>query len=188
MRRIETDLPGVCLLEPQVFSDDRGFFLESFHQRKLAELGIRDEWVQDNHARSVRGTLRGLHYQLKHPQAKICRVSRGTVLDVAVDIRRGSPTFGRWVGAELSGENHRQVYIPVGFAHGYVVLSETADFLYKCSDFYYADDNYGIAWNDPQIGIEWPLDGAPLLSAKDASTPPLSEIRPGDLPDYGNVK
>lgn len=184
MRRRETDLPGVCILEPDVYHDERGYFLESFNQRKLAALGIEREWVQDNHAFSVQGTLRGLHYQLRRPQAKICRATSGAVLDVAVDIRRGSPHFGRWTSVLLSGENHLQVFIPEGFAHGYVVLSETADFLYKCSDFYVPDDNCGVAWNDPEIGVDWAFDGAPILSAKDRQTRPLAEIDPEMLPVY----
>lgn len=186
MKRIPTDLPGVYILEPRIFPDERGFFFESYQQQRFAEVGIIEAWVQDNQAHSVKGTLRGLHYQLRHPQAKLCRVAYGAVLDVAVDIRRGSPTFGQWTSVVLSAENHREIYIPAGFAHGYVVLSETADFLYKCSDFYYPDDNYGIAWNDPQIGVQWGLDEPPLLSPKDQLTRPLAEIAPEHLPVYGN--
>src|SRR5689334_7140877 len=163
MRMIETSLPGVRILEPPVFSDARGFFVEAFHARKLAELGIDMQFVQDNHSHSVHGTLRGLHYQLLRPQAKLCRVVQGEVLDVAVDIRRESPQFGHWVGVLLSAANRREVFIPAGFAHGFVVLSASADFLYKCSDFYSPDDDHGLAWNDPDVGIDWQLDEAPLL-------------------------
>jgi dTDP-4-dehydrorhamnose 3,5-epimerase len=184
MRRIETDLPGVCILEPAVFSDARGFFFESYHAAKLAALGITDTFVQDNHSGSVQGTLRGLHYQLHFPQAKICRVVAGEVLDVSVDVRRGSPTFGRWSRVLLSAENRRQVYIPAGFAHGFLVLSATAEFLYKCSGFYDAADERGIAWDDPELGIEWPLTVSPVLSPKDRCHPRLREIPQQDLPVF----
>jgi dTDP-4-dehydrorhamnose 3,5-epimerase len=184
VKRIETSLPGVCILEPRVFEDERGFFFESYHREKLAAFGITEEWVQDNHAHSVRGTLRGLHYQLRHPQAKICRVASGEVLDISVDIRRGSLTFGQWTGVVLSAENHRQLYIPRGFAHGYLVLSERADFLYKCDNFYAPDDNFGVAWNDPAIGIDWQLTAEPVLSHKDRIARPLSEVDPEQLPRY----
>ncbi len=185
MQVIETELPGVVVLEPRVFSDERGFFVETYQLRKFRDLGIETEFVQDNHSRSARGTLRGLHYQLRQPQGKLCRVVRGEVFDVAVDIRRGSPTFGRWVGVLLSEENQRSIYVPRGFAHGFVVLSETADFLYKCDAFYSPGDEYGIAWDDPALGIEWPLDGIePLLSAKDRLAPRLREAAPETLPHY----
>ncbi len=144
--RIETELPGVLLIQPRVWRDDRGFFLETYHAAKFAQLGVQDTFVQDNHSLSTRDTLRGLHYQLQHAQAKLCRVVRGEVLDVAVDIRRGSPTFGRWISALLSDQNKRQIYIPRGFAHGFVVLSEEAEFLYKCSDFYDPESERGIHW------------------------------------------
>ena len=183
MQRIETSLPGVCLLEPRVFADARGFFFESYHQRLLAGLGITGSFVQDNHSGSGRDTLRGLHYQLAHPQAKLCRVVRGEVLDVAVDIRRGSPHFGRWTAVRLSEENRRQVYIPPGFAHGFLVLSETAEFLYKCDEFYYPDDQHGIAWDDPTIGIEWGIT-EPILSEKDRKNPRLAELSADLLPTY----
>jgi dTDP-4-dehydrorhamnose 3,5-epimerase len=183
MHSIETSLPGVLILEPRVFSDDRGFFFESYNLRRFEELGVNARFVQDNHSRSVRGTLRGLHYQCRHPQAKLCRVVQGEVLDVAVDIRRGSPTFGKWVSVVLSAENKRQIYLPPGFAHGFAVLSETAEFLYKCDDFYRPDDEFGIAWDDPEIGIEWGVN-APLLSAKDARNPALSAAPPEHLPEY----
>jgi dTDP-4-dehydrorhamnose 3,5-epimerase len=183
MHRIETSIPGVCLIEPRVLSDDRGFFLESYNRRTFAELGISDSFVQDNHARSIKNTLRGLHYQLQHPQAKLCRVIDGSVLDVVVDIRHGSPYFGKHITTILSGENRRQIYIPRGFAHGYLVLTDTADFLYKCDEFYYPEDDRGIAWNDPQLAIEW-RNESPLLSPKDRNHPPLAMVPENELPKY----
>jgi dTDP-4-dehydrorhamnose 3,5-epimerase len=181
MKKIETDIAGLYLLEPQVFRDERGFFYESYHEEKFAALGITDRFVQDNHARSAKGALRGLHYQIEHPQAKLCRVIRGEVLDVVVDLRRGSTTFGRHLSVVLSAENMRQIYIPGGFAHGYLVLSEAAEFVYKCNDFYYPRYERGVLWNDPEIGIDWGLE-TPLLSPKDRANPPLSKIAPADLP------
>lgn len=183
MQRIETSLPGVVIMEPQLFGDARGFFLETYHRHRLGALGIEGEFVQDNHSRSVSGTLRGLHYQLEQPQAKLCRVVIGEVLDVAVDIRRGSPHFGRWVGVRLSADNHRQVYVPRGFAHGFVVLSEYAEFLYKCDAFYRREDEHGIAWNDPDLAIDWGID-APLLSPKDRAHPRLAHVAPELLPRW----
>ncbi len=183
MKRIDTSLPGVCMVEPSVFEDQRGFFFESYNELEFAEIGITDRFVQDNHARSVRHTLRGLHYQVKHPQAKLCRVIQGEVLDVVVDIRRGSSHFGKWASGLLSAENRLQMYVPAGFAHGYLVLSETAEFLYKCSDFYRPEYERGIAWNDPSIGIKWGLS-EPILSPRDARSPKLSDILPADLPEY----
>lgn len=183
MKRIETSIPGVCLIEPSVFEDQRGFFFESYHEIKFAKMGIEDRFVQDNHARSVEHTLRGLHYQITHPQAKLCRVVQGEVLDVVVDIRRGSPHFGKWESSVLSAENKREMYVPAGFAHGYLVLSDTAEFLYKCSDFYRAEFERGIAWNDPYIGIVWGIK-KPLLSSKDLTNPALLDIAPADLPEY----
>ena len=183
MRRIDTSLPGVFLIEPQTHADSRGFFLETYHQEKFAELGIHDRFVQDNHSKSGRGTLRGLHFQLRHPQAKLCRVVQGEVLDVAADVRRGSPTFGRWVGAKLSAENQKQIYIPGGFAHGFVVLSERAEFLYKCSDFYVPEDERGVIWNDPTLKIAWKVE-SPILSRKDQQLPKLDEIPASELPQY----
>lgn len=171
------------MIEPTVFEDQRGFFFESYNEIKFAEIGIRDRFVQDNHARSVRHTLRGLHYQVKHSQVKLCRVIKGEVLDVVVDIRRGSPHFGKWVSGTLSAENRLQMYVPAGFAHGYLVLSETAEFLYKCSDFYYPEYERGVAWNDPDIGIRWDLQN-PILSPKDLRNPMLAAIEPADLPNY----
>ena len=181
MQRIETTLPGVCVLEPRVFSDSRGFFMETYQQARFEALGIADRFVQDNHSSSVRGALRGLHYQLRFPQAKLCRVIRGEVLDIAVDIRRGSPHFGQWVGVLLSADNKRQVYVPPGFAHGFVVLSDEAEFLYKCSEVYHPEDEHGLAWNDPEVGIRWGI-ADPLLSEKDRRNPTLSSVQPEALP------
>jgi dTDP-4-dehydrorhamnose 3,5-epimerase len=183
MKRIETAIPGVCLLEPEVFTDSRGFFFESYNQREFNEVGISSCFVQDNHSRSLKGTLRGLHYQINHPQEKLCRVIRGEVLDVAVDIRKGSPYFGKYVSAVISAENRLQIYIPKGFAHGYLVLSNVTEFLYKCSDFYYPEDDRGIAWNDPEIGIPWNIE-SPMLSRKDLGRPRLSQAPLSDLPTY----
>lgn len=183
MQRVETSLPGVVLLEAKVHSDQRGFFLESYHRRRFQELGISEEFVQDNHSRSSKNTLRGLHYQLQHAQSKLCCVVRGEVLDVAVDIRLGSPNFGKWVSAVLSEENKRQIYVPRGFAHGFLVLSETAEFLYKCSDYYHPEDELGVLWSDPAIAIDWNVS-APLLSKKDGALPRLESIPPERLPKY----
>ena len=172
----ETALPGVKLIEPKVFGDDRGFFLESWNARAFAEAGIDERFVQDNHSRSARNVLRGLHYQIVEPQGKLVRVVDGAVFDVAVDVRRSSPHFGKWVGYELSAANKRMLWVPPGFAHGFVVLSDTADFLYKCTTLYAPAHERSIAWNDPAIGIDWPLDGAtPLLSGKDAAAVTLAE-------------
>jgi dTDP-4-dehydrorhamnose 3,5-epimerase len=183
MKRIETSIPGLWLIEPTVFEDARGFFFESYHQEKLARLGIHTTFVQDNHARSVRDTLRGLHYQINRPQAKLCRVISGEVLDVAVDIRRNSPHFGKHVGVRLSAENRLQMYVPEGFAHGYLVLSESAEFVYKCSDFYFAEHDRGLLWNDAQLGIDWGIAN-PILSQKDLRNPRLADIPVTDLPQY----
>ena len=180
---IETSLPGVLVIQPRVFGDARGFFMETYRQNALAEAGIRESFVQDNHSRSARGVLRGLHYQLRHPQAKLCRVAQGEVLDVAVDIRLGSPHFGKWVGVVLSGENHAQIYIPKGFAHGFVVRSDTADFLYKCSDYYDGPDDRGVLWNDPHLAIDWDTP-SPLVSDKDQRYLPLAQISSDELPRY----
>lgn len=161
-------IPDVILLEPKVFGDDRGFFFESFNQSKFeAAIGRQVTFVQDNHSRSVKNVLRGLHYQARQPQGKLVRVVQGEVFDVAIDIRKSSPTFGQWVGEILSAENKRQMWVPEGFAHGFVVLSHTAEFLYKATDYYAPEYERCIAWNDPAIAIQWPLDGAPVLSAKD---------------------
>lgn len=181
---IKTSLPGVFFIEPEVHKDSRGFFLETFHHRKYAEAGIDQVFVQDNHSHSKQGILRGLHYQLRHPQEKLVFVLRGEIFDVAVDIRRGSPTFGQWVGAFLSAENKRQMYMPEGFAHGFCTLSESADVLYKCTDFYDPEDDYGIFWSDATIGIDWPVKKTPILSAKDSKFQSLNDIPEINLPVY----
>jgi dTDP-4-dehydrorhamnose 3,5-epimerase len=171
-----TALPEVKIIEPKVFGDARGFFYESFNAREFAEQvegGV--EFVQDNHSRSAKGVLRGLHYQIQHPQGKLVRVVEGEVFDVAVDVRKSSPNFGKWVGVNLSEENHRQLWVPPGFAHGFVVLSESAQFLYKTTDYWYQAHERSIVWNDPEIGIEWPIDFEPLLAAKDAAGKRLSK-------------
>ncbi len=175
MKVFPTELPGVLVLEPRVHRDERGFFVETYHAERYAEAGIRTTFVQDNHSRSVRGTLRGLHSQLERPQAKLVRALRGTIWDVVVDVRRGSPTFKRWFGVELSDENFRQIFVPIGFAHGFCVLSDVAEVEYKCSDFYSPGDELGLAWNDPEIGIPWPIR-EPLLSEKDRAGKPLAQL------------
>ncbi|MFZ5505010.1 MAG: dTDP-4-dehydrorhamnose 3,5-epimerase [Pseudomonadota bacterium] len=176
MKVIETGIEGLLVLEPKVFGDARGFFMESFNARTFAEVtGLKLDFVQDNHSRSGRGVLRGLHYQVQQPQGKLVRVTQGSVFDVAVDLRRSSPTFGKWYGVELSGENHRQFWVPAGFAHGFYVLSDSADFLYKTTDYYAPEHERSLAWNDPTVGVQWPLAGEPLLSAKDLAGKPLSE-------------
>ena len=173
----------MALCDPRVFRDARGFFLESYHKERFAEAGFADTFVQDNHSCSVKGTLRGLHYQLHHAQAKLCRVIEGEALDVAVDIRWGSPRFGKWTSVVLSAEAQNQVYVPRGFAHGFLALTERVQFLYKCSDFYDAGDEYGILWSDPQIGIDWNV-GAPLISEKDRKAPTLASTPRELLPVY----
>ncbi len=170
-----TGIEGVIVVQPDVYRDARGFFLESYHARKYSEGGIRETFVQDNHSLSGRGTLRGLHAQRRRPQGKLVRAIQGAVFDVAVDVRRGSPTFGRWVGVELSAENFLQLYIPPGFLHGFCVLSETAQFEYKVTEFYDPSDEAGVIWNDPDLAIDWPLSD-PVLSPKDLALPRLSEI------------
>ncbi|KQP17280.1 dTDP-4-dehydrorhamnose 3,5-epimerase [Pseudorhodoferax sp. Leaf265] len=176
MKIVPTDIPDVVIIEPQVFGDSRGFFLESFNSQQFeSTLGRRVDFVQDNHSRSAKGVLRGLHYQIQRPQGKLVRVVRGAVFDVAVDVRRSSPTFGRWVGVELTEDNQRQLWIPEGFAHGFLVLSDVADFLYKTSEYYAPEHERCIAWNDPAIGIDWPLEGLPNLSAKDQRGLPLTD-------------
>ena len=169
-----TTLPDVLAIEPRVFSDERGFFFESWNERAFAAAGLDATFVQDNHSRSLRNVLRGLHYQIEHAQGKLVRVCAGEVFDVAVDIRRSSPTFGRWVGVTLSAQNHRMLWIPPGFAHGFLVLSEAAEFLYKTTDYWYAEHERTLLWNDPTLRIEWPLDGAPIVAAKDAVGRPLA--------------
>ena len=180
---VQTSLPGVIVIKPKVHEDARGFFMETYRAEALAEAGIHHNFVQDNHSRSLRGVLRGLHYQLRQPQAKLCRVVSGEVFDVAVDVRLGSPTFGQWCGVALSAENKLQIYVPRGFAHGYVVRSETADFLYKCSDYYDAADDRGVLWSDPAIGIAWDVS-EPIVSPKDQQYLRLSEVPPEMLPRY----
>jgi dTDP-4-dehydrorhamnose 3,5-epimerase len=174
MKFIQTEVPGVLLVEPDVFRDARGFFLETFNAKKYREGGIPYDFVQDNHSLSQRGTLRGLHAQRHRPQGKLVRAVRGEIFDVAVDIRPGSRSFGQWVGATLSGENFRQIFVPPGFAHGFCVVSESAEVEYKCTDFYDQADEIGFAWNS--VGIDWPVK-KPLLSPKDAALPPLDELR-----------
>lgn len=173
MKVINTAIPEVLIIEPKVFGDSRGFFLETFQAARYAEAGIPGPFVQDNHSRSAKGVLRGLHFQKQYPQGKLVYVTSGTVFDVAVDIRKDSPTFGKWVGITLSADEHQQFYVPPGFAHGFCVLSDSADFHYKCTDYYHPEDEGCIRWNDPNIGIEWPFT-EPTLSAKDANAPFLS--------------
>jgi dTDP-4-dehydrorhamnose 3,5-epimerase len=175
MKFTPTPLPEVILVEPDVYRDPRGFFLETYHERKYSEHGIRGPLVQDNHSHSRRGTLRGLHAQIRRPQGKLVRATLGEMFDVAVDIRRGSPTFARWFGAVLSGVNFAQLWIPPGFAHGFCVLSETVHVEYKCTDFYDPTDELAVAWNDPAIGVAWPIEN-PVLSAKDQNAPRLADL------------
>jgi dTDP-4-dehydrorhamnose 3,5-epimerase len=185
VRVVDEPLPGVKLLAPKVIEDGRGFFMESYSRRDLAKLDIIHDFVQDNHSRSTRGVLRGLHYQLGHAQAKLVRVTRGRVFDVVVDIRRGSPSFGAWAGAELSEDNHLCLFATEGFAHGFLVLSDVADFQYKCSDFFSAEDERGLPWDDPEIGIAWPLEGLePSLSERDRGWRSLADVPTDDLPVY----
>jgi len=183
LQKNELSIPGVWELRPRIFSDPRGFFLETYHQKEFADLGIADSFVQDNHSSSVKSTIRGLHYQLQHAQAKLCRVVEGEVLDVAVDIRVGSPYFGKWVSVVLSAKEQNQIYIPRGFAHGYLALSEKVQFLYKCSDFYEPRDERGILWNDPQIGVTWNI-ADPIVSEKDSRFTTLSQTPKDLLPQY----
>lgn len=184
MKVIETELPGVLIIEPSVHGDERGFFQETFHAQRYAECGITLPFVQDNHSRSGAGILRGLHYQLRQPQGKLVRVMQGSVFDVAVDIRKGSPTFGKWVGVMLSEDNFRQIYVPPGFAHGFCTLSDRVDFLYKCTDYYAPDDERGVIWNDPDIGIAWPDIGRDFrLSDKDRRNARLRDLD-AELPTY----
>lgn len=179
MKVSATSIPEVLIIEPKVFGDGRGFFLESFNQHTFRQaIGLAMPFVQDNHSRSARGVLRGLHYQIRQPQGKLVRVVRGAVFDVAVDLRRSAPTFGQWTGVELTAENHRQLWIPPGFAHGFLVVSDWADFLYKATDYYAPEHERCLAWNDPEVGIAWPLNGlpgeGPLLSEKDQAGVPWS--------------
>ena len=177
MKVLTTDLPGVLIIEPQVHGDARGFFQETYHAQRYAQAGMSLPFVQDNHSRSGAGVLRGLHYQLQHPQGKLVRVTQGAAFDVAVDIRKGSPTFGKWAGVTLSEDNFQQFYVPPGFAHGFLALSERVDFLYMCTDYYRPEDEQGVLWNDPAIGIAWPDIGMEYrLSDKDRCNPRLSEM------------
>ena len=170
MKVTPTAIPEVLILEPQVFGDDRGFFFESFNARKFEQLtGVAVNFVQDNHSKSARDVLRGLHYQIRQPQGKLVRVASGAIFDVVVDLRKSSPFFGRWVGVELSAENRRQLWVPPGFAHGFVVTSETAECLYKTTDYWAPEHERSLLWNDPALGIDWPLTGAPMLSGKDSA-------------------
>ncbi|WP_091136219.1 dTDP-4-dehydrorhamnose 3,5-epimerase [Nitrosospira sp. Nsp14] len=178
MNMISTSISEVLVIEPKVFGDSRGFFFESFNHKNFSQAtGLDVKFVQDNHSRSVKGVLRGLHYQIRQPQGKLVRVVRGQVFDVAVDIRRSSPTFGQWVGAELTEDNYRQLWVPSGFAHGFYVLSDTADFLYKTTDYYFPDLERSLLWNDPAIAVSWPIqaDVSPIISAKDKIAPKLAD-------------
>ncbi len=176
MKAIPTSIPEVLIIEPNVISDNRGFFFESFNEKAFSQgTGLNVNFVQDNHSHSARGVLRGLHYQIQQPQGKLMRVVRGAVFDAVVDIRKSSPTFGQWVGVELTEENCRQLWTPLGFAHGFLVLSDSADFLYKTTDYYAPEFERSILWNDPTIGIQWPLDGEPQLSTKDKVALPLAQ-------------
>jgi len=170
MKCAATEIPGVVLIEPKVFGDERGYFLETWNRRKFKDAGIAADFVQDNHSHSRQWTLRGLHYQIEHPQGKLVRVAAGAVYDVVVDLRRSSPSFGRWAGIELSAENHRMLWVPPGCAHGFMVISATADFVYKCTDDYYPEHERSIGWSDPVLAIDWPLPAGvtPVLSARDA--------------------
>ena len=183
MERVDLAIVGACILRPKVFTDPRGFFMETYNKRVVDGLGITAEFVQDNHSRSSRGTIRGLHYQLHYPQGKLCRVVMGEVLDVVLDIRQGSPTYGQWVGEVLSAENKKQIWIPPGCAHGFSVLSETAEFLYKCTDFYHPEDDCGLLCTDPDLGIDWRV-AEPLISAKDRQYPRLSQMSCSRLPRF----
>jgi len=185
MKVTPTRLPEVLVLEPRVFRDARGFFMESWNAAVFAEAAGREfAFVQDNHSHSVQGVLRGIHYQVVRPQGKLVRVAQGAVFDVAVDLRRSSPRFGQWVGVELSASNALQLWIPPGFAHGFVVLSDDATFAYKCTELYHPETEISVLWNDPEIGVKWPFEGEPKLSAKDAGAARLSAIDPARLPKY----
>jgi len=186
MKVIETSLPGVLILEPKVFGDERGFFVETYREQVFAEAGLNLTFVQDNQSRSRRGVLRGLHYQLQQPQGKLVRVASGRVLDVAVDVRLGSPNFGQWTAAILDDESHRQMYVPPGFAHGFAVVSEVADFVYKCTDYYHPQSEQGIRWDDPDIGIMWPQEilGFLTIGEKDRQLPRLRQQSPERLPVF----
>ena len=182
MEKKETSLPGVFEIWPRILKDNRGYFLETYHQKKYAELGIDDLFVQDNQSFSTKGTLRGLHYQLRHPQSKLCWVVEGEVLDIAVDIRKNSPTFGKSIGIILSAEKQNQIYIPRGFAHGFLALTDKIRFFYKCSDFYFPEDERGILWSDPDLAISWGL-ADPVISEKDLRNPRLKQVHSDLLPE-----
>lgn len=185
MEIFTTPLEGLIIIEPKVFGDNRGFFQETYQKERYKEAGLNIEFVQDNYSRSGRGVLRGLHFQKKYPQGKLVFVVKGEVFDVSVDLRSGSPTFGKWFGTVLSEENHRQIYVPPGFAHGFRVLSESADFMYKCTDYYHPEDEGGIIWNDPDIGIDWQGEN-PILADKDRNFPMLRDLTEKDLPELEN--
>ena len=183
MKIIETKLPGVLVIEPDVFGDSRGFFKESYNEQRYHEVGIKEKFVQDNHSRSTRGVLRGLHYQLKQTQGKLVFVTYGEAFDVAVDVRKDSPTFGQWVGMMLTGRNHKQLYVPPGYAHGFCVLSDTADFMYKCTDYYHPQSEKSVRFDDPDIDIAWPIDlDEIVVSEKDKQGFFLADAKPEDLP------
>ncbi|MBN2807945.1 MAG: dTDP-4-dehydrorhamnose 3,5-epimerase [Deltaproteobacteria bacterium] len=184
MEFISAEIAGVSLIKPDIFRDQRGFFMETFHRGKYADAGIGYDFVQDNMSRSARGTVRGLHYQLQQPQGKLVFVLQGEIFDVAVDIRRGSPSFGRWLGFHLSADNRQQLFLPPGLAHGFMVLSESAEVYYKCTDLYLPGDEYGLLWNDPEIGIEWPRHDGVILSEKDLSLPAMAAVKPENLPPW----
>ena len=189
MNRIPTSIPDVWIIEPKVFGDHRGHFYEAYNAQAFAGLGIRHTFVQDNQSRSARGILRGLHYQIKQPQDKLVRCLKGSIYDAVVDIRRGSPTFGQWVGVDLTEDNHRMLWVPKGFAHGFVVTSETADVLYKVTDYWSKDHERGLRWNDPSVGITWPDVGVtPNLNTRDATWPLFAEMKPEDQPSYTDLQ
>ena len=177
MNLVATALSGVLMIEPKVFGDERGFFFESYNKRALESLGLSADFVQDNHSRSAKGVLRGLHYQIEHPQGKLVRVIEGEVYDVAVDIRKSSPSFGHWLGITLSAQNKRMLWIPPGFAHGFCVTSESAEYIYKTTDYWYPEHECCIVWNDPELAIPWPLEGEPTIAAKDRSGMTLRSAR-----------
>lgn len=185
MNVLKTDIPGVLIIEPDLYGDDRGWFMETWQERRYVDAGISGPFVQDNMARSRHGILRGLHLQHPYAQGKLVQVVLGEVFDVAVDVRRGSPHFGKWVGVLLSGDNHRQLWVPPGFAHGYVVTSNEAVFGYKCTEYYHPETDLSIRWDDPDIGIDWPIVGPPGLSEKDASALLLKDVPAERLPEYG---
>jgi dTDP-4-dehydrorhamnose 3,5-epimerase len=183
LQRIETSLAGVLELRPKIFHDTRGIFFETYNFARFCELGITETFVQDNQSSSKKGTLRGLHYQLRHPQAKLCRVVEGQALDVVVDVREGSPYFGKWTSVILSAEDHNQIYVPTGFAHGFLALSDVVQFLYKCSDFYDPQDEYGVLWSDPELKIQWGIE-SPVVSEKDSKLRTLTTVSKECLPRY----